>query len=348
MEFNKLKSRLIIIVAVLLLLGGAVFFSFRQWNSTDVVRTEASNFTNAASRSPSVIKSVTDNIIRPFDDARKAADFGSIKSRPIDVTGTVIDQYDKPLANILIEFAIGSGGFYSSSQRVGKTNTDEFGNFRISGHEGSAIRIDPKVSGYTLVPTNNRIVFSGFDQNDPLFYLTGGTNRIIRMWKQQGPEPLISVSKSYKLQPGVPVFLDLLSSELASSGGDIRLTVIRPAGRISPTDRQDWRLVVEAVDGDLQEAEAMNSKFIFQAPTSGYKSKIVIERKSSDPKWSMQADVHLLVRSRNGRVYSKVGLSLIVNQEPELCWVGLQTLSNPNGSRNWEEDPRMITRIEGR
>jgi hypothetical protein len=49
------------------------------------------------------------------------------------------------------------------------------------------------------------------------------------------------------------------------------------------------------------------------------------------------------VKSRNGQVYSKVFLSIGINQQPdEPMYVEFRGVANANGSRNWEGDPNTM------
>lgn len=140
--------------------------------------------------------------------------------------------------------------------------------------------------------------------------------------------------------------MDLAKGELVPGGGDLRLQVVRPSGRLSPQHRQDWSLEIAAQDGELQEVSQSQLESTFEAPAVGYAPRLVVLRKANDPEWSLQSDLGLFVRSRNERHYSKVWITFSLNEEPDkTCMIGLNSLTNTNGSRNWEEAPGMTTEI---
>ena len=347
-----MKTRLTTLV-ILLLLAGSVFLQIRSRRvgnderaPTDplVMRTSPST-TNLP---PATIPERIGSTMRAARDAvERGAEYRAINFAPIAVSGSVLDQFDNPLRNVPIEFTIGRSTIASSATEKGTTTTDKNGAFHISGYEGAAIAIVPKLDGFILIPTNNRVIYSAFSMQDPLYYRVGGTNRVIRMWRMRGAEELVRVSKSFRGHPEqMPLHIDLVRGEIVLTGGDLTITTERPPGNISTKDQARWAITISAVDGGIQKMDKLGFPFTYEAPAEGYSEGVTVEQTPGDRMWATYVEIGVSVMSRHGTVYSRVGIGFSINGEPgEPCSMAIHSLSNPNGSRNWEEDPNKIETI---
>jgi hypothetical protein len=163
---------------------------------------------------------------------------------------------------------------------------------------------------------------------------------VIKMWKLQGAEPLVSINQRYKFHyTDVPMSFDLLTGKIVPTGGDIKIMVSRSPGVVSGRTRQDWSVQVEAVDGGLIESGGQE-RVTYQAPEGGYQpSDSFIMSTNAPHKWFGGVDQTFFLQSRNGQVYSKVNFGISINQQPDdYVWVEFHGVANTNGSRNWEGD----------
>jgi hypothetical protein len=76
----------------------------------------------------------------------------------------------------------------------------------------------------------------------------------------------------------------------------------------------------------------------YWAPEEGYQRSITIG--FSTNAWNGAFNRGFFVMSRNGQVYSKMSLSVMINENPEdLIYIKIGGVANTNGSRNWEGAP---------
>lgn len=305
---------------------------------------------NSVPSIPTQALGIISKIVEPLRNRQIQSEYRAISFGRIDVSGVVIDQFDQPLPNVSVEFVIDQSGGNAASSKRAATTTDGNGIFKIAGFEGTAVAMFPKADGYLLLQTNNRVIYSGFYKNDPSHFSNDGTNRVIRMWKLQGGEDLVRVSKTFRFSAtDAPIYFDLVKGELTRTGGDIKISIERPAGNVSIQEQAQWAVTFSSVDGGIQQTDDLAFQWTYQAPTNGYQKDIRTEQLPRNAMWSTHAGIGAFVVSRHGKIYSKVGIGFDLNEEPEKpCWVRIHSLANPNASRNWEEDPTKIKRIEGK
>jgi hypothetical protein len=154
------------------------------------------------------------------------------------------------------------------------------------------------------------------------------------MWKLQGAEPLVSLDKTYKLHyTNTPIYFDLVAGEVVPAGGDLKITVNRPAGEVSEHNPQKWSIDFEVMDGGFIETSGKESAITFAAPEGDYqKSGTFGNNNGTDG-----LDESFFLKSRNGHVFSKIYFSLGINNKPDdLMYIRFSGVANTNGSRNWE------------
>ena len=129
--------------------------------------------------------------------------------------------------------------------------------------------------------------------------------------------------------------VDLLTGQIVPSGGDLKIAVSRPPGVISGVNRQDWSVQIQAVDGGLIDS-GDQAAVTYAAPQSGYQPSMTLAASTNGHGVELIQQT-FFVQSRNGQVYSKLGLSFRINSDPDgLMTITFSGVANSNGSPNWE------------
>jgi hypothetical protein len=196
----------------------------------------------------------------------------------------------------------------------------------------------PRKDGSVLAATNTEFKYSHFypdsrhipDPNNPV---------VIKMRKLQGAEPLVRISKDYKLPfTGSPLFFDLLTGKVSDSGGDLRVLVTRTPGPISQQVHGDWSIELVPVKGGIMESEFHLARVTFEAPADSYQDKWLVQMGRDNPKWFDNLQKVFFLKSRGGQVYSKFSMEFMINDGPGgLMWFQFKGVANDHYSRNWEE-----------
>lgn len=250
--------------------------------------------------------------------------------------GRLEDQSGSAVSGAAVNFSIQYENPNARGIQRGQVVSAGNGFFTISGYKGANLTIMPKKTGYILATTGTSFRYS---QISPGYFVPDTNNpTVIKMWKLQGAEPLVSINQRYKFHDtDAPINFDLLAGQIIPTGGDIQITVSRSPGVVSGRTRQDWGVQVGAVDGGLIEADGQEG-VTFEAPESGYQpSDSFIMSTNAPHKWFGGFDQTFFLKSRNGQVYSKVNFSITINQQPDdYVWVEFHGVASTNGSRNWE------------
>jgi len=254
---------------------------------------------------------------------------------PIVFYGRLADQLGGPVVGAQIAASVRIyNGVQSTVEHLAAVS-DGNGFFQIQGGKGESLGVVPTKEGYILAATNTYFKYSYMypdrfspDPNNPT---------VIKMWKLQGAEPLVDIGKEYKLPfTSAPIFFDLVAGKIVPTGGDLKITVNRPAGEVSEHNPQDWGFEIEAVDGGLIETSGKESAITFAAPENGYQSSDTVTA-SSNRHGIGGIQQSFFVKSRNGQVYSKVHLLFGINDTPDgFMDITFSGVANTNGSRNWE------------
>ncbi len=248
--------------------------------------------------------------------------------------GRLEDQFSNGVAGAEVNFSIQYENASDRGIKRGQVVSGGNGLFTISGYTGANLGIVPKKPGYTLATTATSFRYT---QISPGFFIPDASNpTVIRMQKLQGAEPLTSINQHYKLPyTSAPINVDLLAGKIVPSNGDLQITVNRPPGVISGRNRLDWSVQIAAVDGGLIDA-ANQEKVTYWAPESGYQPNVTLSALTNGHGVELIQE-GFFVQSRNGRMYSKVGLLFRINSDPDgLMNITISGVANANGSRNWE------------
>jgi len=257
---------------------------------------------------------------------------------PIVFYGKIEDQFSNTVAGAQVNFDVRVMNGYESTVNRGQVISDANGLFTISGYKGQDLGMAVKKDGYVLVSMNGSSIYSHLYPEEQRAHPDQNNPTVIKMWKLQGAESLVSIDQHYKLPcPGAPVNFDLLAGQIVPSGGDIKITVNRPGGVISGRNPQDWSVQVEAVNGGLIETSVGEARVTYAAPDNGYEPSKTFAMSNSNNTWYEAVHQMFFVQSRNGQVYGKINLSLRINQNPDDSMsITLSGVASANGSRNWE------------
>ena len=255
---------------------------------------------------------------------------------PIVFYGKLEDQFGNAVVGAQIAGnTIIYNGVKSGAEHV-STTSDANGFFQINAGKGESLGIMPHKEGYALATNRTEFKYSYMynehftpDPNSPV---------VIKMWKLQGAEPLVGISKEYRLPfTGTPLFFDLLSGKASDSGGDLQVIVTRVAGSLSKRNPGDWSIELRPVNGGILESDDATCRVTYQAPAEGYQDGYLVQMNHDDRAWYDNVDKVLFLKSRGGQVYSKLSFEFRINNEPNgLMWFQFKGVANANGSRNWE------------
>jgi hypothetical protein len=264
---------------------------------------------------------------------------------PINFYGRVEDQFGSPVVGAVVSFNVRVMNGQESTVNRGEAMTDGNGFFNITGYRGQDLGLVPRKAGYALASTGTLFKYSRLESQP---YVPDPNNpTVIKMWKLQGAEPLVSINQDYKLHyTGAPINFDLLAGKIVPSGGDIQLTVNRAAGIISGRNRLDWSVQVAAVNGGVMDSGGQEA-VTYAAPDNGYEPNMDFMFSTNAPyKWFEEFNQGFFVQSRGGQVYSKLGLSFRINRTTnDFMYITLSGVASTNGSRNWEGDGNTMKAI---
>jgi hypothetical protein len=235
---------------------------------------------------------------------------------PIDFYGKLEDQFGNPVADAEIKGSIRVINGARQGTDWLTTISDANGLFQFHG-KGQDISTMPSKKGYALASLNGGGNYSMLAPEEERAHPDPSNPVVVKMWKLQGTEPLLSIDQQYKLPyTSEPICFDLLTGKVVPTGGDVKLTVNRSPGVISGRNRLDWSLQIEAVDGGLMDSGGQE-RIIYAAPDSGYQPSMTFTFSTNAPhKWFGGFNQGFFLVSRNGQVYSKVGLSFDINDAP--------------------------------
>lgn len=339
----KIRSSLFLLIVVLAALIAALLWHEEERPKTmpliTTLPTEAAIHTNASTTQVvSNVPNITASQIIPSVSQDKATLLKEImRANDADIKfyGRLEDQSGNGVSGAKVNFSIQYENADSRGIRQGQVISDDNGFFTISG-TGANLGIVPRKAGYALSTTDTSFRYS---QLTPGYFIPDINNPIvIKMWKLQGAEPLVSINQHYKLHyDSAPINIDLLKGEIVPDGGDIRLIVSRSTGVISGRNRLDWAVQVEAVNGGIVDDGGLG-EVTYAAPESGYQPNMTFTFSTNAPyKWFEEFSQGFFAVSRDGQVYSKIGFSFHINDTPDGFMDATFTgVASTNGSRDWE------------
>jgi len=254
----------------------------------------------------------------------------------IEFYGRLEDQFGNAVGNAQIKFEVPFNNGHAVGVQRDTTVADGNGLFIISGYKGKSLSVVPVKSGYALASLNGGGIYSYLWSDSQRAHPNRNNPTVIKMWKLQGAEPLVNISKEYKLPfTSAPIVFDLVAGKIVPSGGDLKITVKRPSGEISERNPQLWGIDVEVIGGGFIETSMQEWRVTYFASVDGYQSSGTFTNNNGID----SVNEILFVKSRDGQVYSKLGLSFDINETPDgFMNVRFRGVANTNASRNWEGD----------
>lgn len=256
-----------------------------------------------------------------------------------DFYGKVVDQYDKPVvgANVTGYLRMDEGfGINDEKVEVFKTQTDLEGLFQFTGLHGA--RFGQKVSkdGYEMgqgtgfyIPPNNEDITSPAER------------AIFKMWKLQGPEPMVHAKIQAGLAcNGTPRSFNLLTGQRLKNDGDLSASLVRNPVDIDRHKHFDWTLTLSIPTGGIADFEG---GYANEAPEKGYQQTLAISMPANTNNWSPSFHHEFFFKSRGGQNYGIMTIDLMANYEPPPAHFEIDAYINPNRSRNLEIDPKKVT-----
>lgn len=185
--------------------------------------------------------------------------------------GKVEDQFGSAIANATVNFGVRIYNSSESTVKYGEMKSDENGLFTISGYRGESLGLGVKKTGYVFVSMNGSGIYSAMWPEEKRAHPDKSNPVVIKMWKLQGAESLVSFDRTYKLHyTNTPIYFDLVAGKVVSAGGDLKITVSRPDGIISQQHPQSWSIDFSIIDGGYIESSFKESAVTYAAPESGY------------------------------------------------------------------------------
>jgi len=270
---------------------------------------------------------------------------GILQANDADIVfyGRLEDQFGNMLGNVPINFEIRYENTSGKGVQRGQITSDVNGLFTISGYKGERLSFVPDKSGYILVSHNNGGIYSPQWPEEQRVHPDPKNPVVIKMWKQQGGEPLIHFSFNLRVpRDSTPVNFDLHTGTIVNTGGDL---VIRLQCPLTPDTREqyDWQAIVQPVDGGII-SNNERLELMFQAPDSGYESEFDIKNEKDVSPWSSTFHGGFYFKSRGGNSYGKFDLGIVIYAIRDgLVPITVDGFINPSGSRNLEIDPKLVT-----
>jgi len=314
-----------------------------ETNSVSPAATVKSSTTSAPVHTSTPIVPVASSVPPPPTESKEQQareGLATLNNVNIEFYGRLEDQFGNAVGNAQIKFEVPFNNGQAVGVNRGTTMADGNGFFTISGYKGKSLSVVPVKSGYALASLNGGGIYSYLWPESQRVHSDQNNPTVIKMWKLQGAEPLVDISKEYKLPfTSAPIYFDLVAGKIVPSGGDIKITVNRPAGEISEHNPQQWSIDVEVVGGGFIETSEQEWRVAYFAPEDGYQPSGTFANNNGIG----SVNEIFFVSSRDGQVYSKLGLSFDINETPDsLMHVKFRGVANTNASRNWEGDPNTL------
>jgi hypothetical protein len=285
---------------------------------------------------------------KPANKLEFLRDLARQSNRPIRFYGKVIDQDNNPIPDVKVKLAIRTAkepisGVVGDVFEYPVVSTDSSGRFSITDAKGALLSVKSlEKEGYEASQKSlNRAHYWYWRDPSEVFTPDPDAPEIFRMWRKQGAEKLAVHDRMTRIPyNGTPVVFDLLTGR-QNVRGDLRVTLLRNPEQIQWGQRNyEWTLTVEAIDGGVIES---NDEQMFLAPEEGYMPKVVFHMPANAPDWSDEKSLTLYVKSRGGKQYGRVELSVMVGSDKPTTGFSFRSAVNPSGSRNLEYDPTQDT-----
>jgi hypothetical protein len=160
---------------------------------------------------------------------------------------------------------------------------------------------------------------------------------VFRMWKLQGPEPLVDHHKVFRVpNDGKCIRIDLRNGKLVSEEGDVLVCLHYDQ---TENERFDWNAEVVVPGGGVLEAQVPYTS-MFAAPPDDYKPTFAVRMDASSSLWrpDMRRTLYLKLRSDH---YVKMSLDIGPHRLDTYGVATIQWAINPKTSSRVLEPPEI-------
>jgi hypothetical protein len=365
-----MKKRSSMVLVLLAIIGVLVLFwlkGHRVTSRLESPKPEASEAGGGTKQTPAALPNgqasstaqTPDKKLSPQEQRRETiTTWEQAREKNVEFWGKVIDQYDKPVADVMVTATVTTHqipppGYKPQPTTIYSASTDTNGVFYIKGRPGRGFTIETmKKEGYVLPPalqsrTDNLFLYN-YDQLDPKgFKADSSAPAIFHMWKIEQPEKLIKGAGFYGLIPDGGVYtVDLLTQKhvRGETQGDFTVKIDRPQNVKWGARGYDWSCEIAALGGGLIETQ---DEFMYLAPESGYVPSYDVKVSAGDDNWTDQVNRQFYLKSREGGVYARLEVTIYANYQDKAVF-SVKYYANPNSSRNLEYAPPQIVPQESR
>jgi hypothetical protein len=225
---------------------------------------------------------------------------------------------------------------FAASGSIGHVTGGVDGNFEIAGVRGAVLGVSVSKKGYYMIhnASNQRFAYGVGVDGDTKPPPSKDNPAMFVLHKMGNPVPLIQItSRQFEVpESDDPVIIDLRTGTAGQSGLHVRSQIGHTTG-----NRFDWAFEISVPGGGLVERK---DQFQFEAPVEGYKERITIDMRASDPSWKMTAERDFFVRLQTGK-YARINVRFYPRIHRNM--IVLESYLNPKkGDRNLEYDNRSV------
>jgi hypothetical protein len=259
---------------------------------------------------------------------------------PIDFFGKAIDQNSNPIQGISVEGHIQYNDGHSEGVKKVYTKSDIKGEFHISGERGKSLGIGFLNTNYLSMSTNTYFIYSMLWPAAERHLPDAAHPILFQLWKKtRNPEPLLRIEFSLTHDFwSAPVNIDLMEGRVVESGGDIAIHFLGQKPGKEDRASPHWSVELVAPNGGLIPVGDIVP--VYRPPPQEWSSKLVFEPESfPDDGFNNYISQGVLLKSRDGRCYFKLGLGLSVAAREPGAGATFRGLVNTNSSPSWEGQP---------
>ena len=272
----------------------------------------------------------------------KAIEYGRSVNRPGNFYGQILDQNDKPVTGVKVTFEVSYfgivvlPGLMPHNKQLERTS-DNAGRFSMQNETGLAMDVKlPVIEGHEFKPTALQVMLRDEGVGKPAPTLsTPEKPYVFRAFKRGKSEPLIKGAITFYncIPDGRSYILNLKDRRIieGANGGDLRISVQRPAGTMRKDD-YDWSVQIEGVNTDLIES---HDEFMYQAPADGYVPSWNFAQQTGVEHYTRDVSPKFYLKSRDGLTYGRIEMQIISDYRNASGLI-INYWLNPTGSRNLE------------
>ena len=251
--------------------------------------------------------------------------------RSINFYGKVMDQHDQPVNLVQVQVSI--RGLTRDKRKVIKT--DEKGVFEIRNQTGKYLFIKKiEKNGYEYMREKGKTSFQYGAYLEKDIFKPDKNNPVVFHMRKKEPPTLVIPSKfGWKPDSAIEEEIDLIRGEMYT--GNIQ----RNFGRLAHADmkvktalsKDKTHFKLTMVTPDHDSGIILSDQLLYVPPETGYQPRVDLAVPVSG-----EVKKHIYVKSRGGRVYSRIDTEVRAGQE-EIS-ISMKSWSNPNGIRNVDYD----------